>query len=76
MSPFVRKHGGIIIHIIVATFSFLGLAIVCDDYFVSSLDRICAELKLSPDVAGKFKNHQEYKKTLNNKFGICRVISI
>lgn len=35
-----------------AIFTFLGLAIVCDDYFVSSLDRICEELKLSPDVAG------------------------
>lgn len=61
------------IHVLVAIFTFLGLAIVCDDYFVSSLDRICeglyfvylfyfivlltfdivcAELKLSPDVAG------------------------
>lgn len=30
----------------------MGLAIVCDDYFVSSLDRICEEMKLSPDVAG------------------------
>lgn len=30
----------------------MGLAIVCDEYFVSSLDRICEELKLSPDVAG------------------------
>lgn len=25
---------------------------MCDDYFVSSLDRICEELRLSPDVAG------------------------
>lgn len=46
------QHGGIIIHILVAIFTFLGLAIVCDDYFVSSLDRLCEELKLSPDVAG------------------------
>jgi len=46
------QHGGIIIHILVAIFTFLGLAIVCDDYFVSSLDRICEELKLTPDVAG------------------------
>lgn len=30
----------------------MGLAIVCDEYFVSSLDRICEEMKLSPDVAG------------------------
>lgn len=41
MSPNVRKHGGLIIHVLVAIFTFLGLAIVCDDYFVSSLDRIC-----------------------------------
>ncbi|CAO1410971.1 unnamed protein product [Diamesa tonsa] len=47
-----RKHGGLVIHILVAIFTFLGLAVVCDDYFVSSLDRICESLKLSPDVAG------------------------
>ncbi|XP_055381176.1 probable sodium/potassium/calcium exchanger CG1090 isoform X2 [Condylostylus longicornis] len=47
-----RLYGGLIIHFVVAIFSFLGLAIVCDDYFVASLDRLCEELKLSPDVAG------------------------
>ncbi|XP_012141576.2 putative sodium/potassium/calcium exchanger CG1090 isoform X1 [Megachile rotundata] len=52
MGPNARKHGGLIIHILVAIYTFLGLAIVCDDYFVSSLDRICEELRLSPDVAG------------------------
>lgn len=52
MGPSARKHGGLIIHVIVAVYTFLGLAIVCDDYFVSSLDRICEELRLSPDVAG------------------------
>ncbi|XP_014600022.1 PREDICTED: probable sodium/potassium/calcium exchanger CG1090 [Polistes canadensis] len=52
MGPEGRKHGGLIIHILVAAYTFLGLAIVCDDYFVSSLDRICEELRLSPDVAG------------------------
>ncbi|XP_077283169.1 putative sodium/potassium/calcium exchanger CG1090 [Arctopsyche grandis] len=52
MGPYARKHGGLVIHVLVAVFTFLGLAIVCDDYFVSSLDRICEELKLSPDVAG------------------------
>lgn len=41
MGPNIRTHGGLIIHVIVAIFTFLGLAIVCDDYFVSSLDRIC-----------------------------------
>ncbi|XP_076294030.1 putative sodium/potassium/calcium exchanger CG1090 isoform X2 [Lasioglossum baleicum] len=52
MGPNARKHGGLIIHVLVAVYTFLGLAIVCDDYFVSSLDRICEELRLSPDVAG------------------------
>ncbi|CAH4037030.1 probable sodium/potassium/calcium exchanger CG1090 isoform X1 [Pieris brassicae] len=52
MSQNARKHGGLILHVIVAVFTFIGLAIVCDEYFVSSLDRICEELKLTPDVAG------------------------
>ncbi|XP_058812208.1 probable sodium/potassium/calcium exchanger CG1090 [Topomyia yanbarensis] len=52
MGPNIRRHGGLVLHVLVAVFTFLGLAIVCDDYFVSSLDRICEELKLSPDVAG------------------------
>ncbi|KAL0276773.1 UNVERIFIED_CONTAM: hypothetical protein PYX00_004272 [Menopon gallinae] len=52
MGPSARRHGGLIIHIVVAVYAFIALAIVCDDYFVSSLDRICEELKLSPDVAG------------------------
>ncbi|KAB0798826.1 hypothetical protein PPYR_06706 [Photinus pyralis] len=52
MGPWAREHGGIIIHILVAIYTFLGLSIVCDEYFVASLDRICEELKLSPDVAG------------------------
>ncbi|CAH1112553.1 unnamed protein product [Psylliodes chrysocephalus] len=52
MGPSTRKHGGLIIHVLVAMYMFLGLAIVCDEYFVASLDRICEELKMSPDVAG------------------------
>ncbi|CAH2097182.1 unnamed protein product [Euphydryas editha] len=52
MGQTARKHGGLIIHILVAVFTFIGLAIVCDEYFVSSLDRICEEFKLAPDVAG------------------------
>ncbi|XP_050313400.1 probable sodium/potassium/calcium exchanger CG1090 [Anthonomus grandis grandis] len=52
MSPKTRKYGGLIIDILVAIYMFIGLAIVCDEYFVASLDRICEELKMSPDVAG------------------------
>ncbi|XP_039291089.1 probable sodium/potassium/calcium exchanger CG1090 isoform X1 [Nilaparvata lugens] len=52
MGPWWRKHGGLIFHILICVYSFIGLAIVCDEYFVTSLDRICEEFKLSPDVAG------------------------
>ncbi|KAH8294736.1 hypothetical protein KR018_002296, partial [Drosophila ironensis] len=52
MNKWARQHGGLILHILVAVFTFFGLAIVCDEYFVASLDRLCEELKLSPDVAG------------------------
>ncbi|KAE8738162.1 hypothetical protein FOCC_FOCC016360 [Frankliniella occidentalis] len=52
IGPSARRHGGLIIHLFLAVYTFIGLAIVCDDYFVASLDRICEELKLSPDVAG------------------------
>lgn len=41
MGPWGRRHGGLIIHVAIAVFTFFGLAIVCDDYFVASLDRIC-----------------------------------
>lgn len=41
MSPWLRRHGGLVIHVLVAVFTFFGLAIVCDEYFVTSLDRIC-----------------------------------
>ncbi|XP_064550272.1 probable sodium/potassium/calcium exchanger CG1090 isoform X2 [Drosophila montana] len=52
MNKWARQHGGLILHILVAIYTFFGLAIVCDEYFVASLDRLCEELKLSPDVAG------------------------
>uniref|UniRef100_A0A3Q2Z518 Solute carrier family 24 member 3 n=1 Tax=Hippocampus comes TaxID=109280 RepID=A0A3Q2Z518_HIPCM len=35
-----------------AVYMFYALAIVCDDYFVPSLDKICERLHLSEDVAG------------------------
>ena len=40
MNKKARQSGGLIIHIAVALYMFLGLAIVCDDYFVPALDRI------------------------------------
>lgn len=47
MGQNARKHGGLILHILVAVFTFIGLAIVCDEYFVSSLDRICEGMMIN-----------------------------
>ncbi|XP_040563494.1 probable sodium/potassium/calcium exchanger CG1090 [Lepeophtheirus salmonis] len=47
-----RIHGGIIFHILIALYMFIGLSIVCDDFFVPSLDKISQVLNLPPDVAG------------------------
>ncbi|XP_077096247.1 sodium/potassium/calcium exchanger 4a isoform X2 [Siphateles boraxobius] len=47
-----RTQGAVLLHIFAALYMFLALAIVCDDYFVTSLEKICEKLQLSEDVAG------------------------
>ncbi|XP_054474139.1 sodium/potassium/calcium exchanger 4 isoform X2 [Anoplopoma fimbria] len=47
-----RKSGGVLLHIAAALYMFLALAITCDEYFVTSLEKICEKLDLSEDVAG------------------------
>ncbi|XP_036942449.1 sodium/potassium/calcium exchanger 4 isoform X2 [Acanthopagrus latus] len=47
-----RKSGAVLLHIAAALYMFLALAIVCDEYFVTSLEKICEKLDLSEDVAG------------------------
>ncbi|KAM9466293.1 sodium/potassium/calcium exchanger 4a isoform 2-T2 [Clarias gariepinus] len=47
-----RMQGAVLLHIFAAVYMFLALAIVCDDYFVTSLEKICEKLHLSEDVAG------------------------
>ncbi|XP_075048850.1 sodium/potassium/calcium exchanger 4 isoform X2 [Mixophyes fleayi] len=47
-----RQRGAILLHIFCALYMFYALAIVCDDYFVPSLEKICERLHLSEDVAG------------------------
>lgn len=44
--------GGVALHFVGVLFLFLGIAIVCDDFFVASLEAISEKLKLSEDVAG------------------------
>ena len=41
MTPEQRENGGVTFHILLSVYIFCALAIVCDDYFVSSLESIC-----------------------------------
>lgn len=43
---------GVIFYFAVVLYTFLGLAIICDDYFCESLEAISEALSLSDDVAG------------------------
>ncbi|XP_058485282.1 sodium/potassium/calcium exchanger 5 [Solea solea] len=47
-----RKDGGLVIHFLLIFFMLLAVAIVCDDYFLPSLEVISERLGLSQDVAG------------------------
>lgn len=47
-----RHHGAVLIHVTIAFYMFLGFAILCDDYFVPSLEVICEVLHIQSDVAG------------------------
>ncbi|XP_061767056.1 sodium/potassium/calcium exchanger 3-like [Nerophis ophidion] len=47
-----RMDGAVGFHVLCAVYMFYALALVCDDYFVPSLDKICERLQLSEDVAG------------------------
>lgn len=47
-----RASGYLAIHFILAIYMFLLLAIVCDDFFVPSIKRICENINITKDVAG------------------------
>jgi len=47
-----RGNGAIILHIIGILYMFYALALVCDHYFVPTLDVIIEKFGISPDVAG------------------------
>lgn len=47
-----RRHGAVILHILGIMYMFYALALVCDEFFVPSLDVITDKLGISPDVAG------------------------
>ncbi|XP_064173421.1 sodium/potassium/calcium exchanger 3 [Anguilla rostrata] len=47
-----RAEGAVALHVLCTVYMFYALALVCDDYFVPSLEKICERLDLSEDVAG------------------------
>ncbi|XP_076269385.1 sodium/potassium/calcium exchanger zydeco isoform X2 [Rhynchophorus ferrugineus] len=47
-----RRDGAIVIHILVSLYLFVALAVVCDNYFVPAVEKICHALNMSVDVAG------------------------
>lgn len=47
-----QKQGGVIFHIVIALYMFAALAIVCDEYFVPSLEKLSEGLNMRSDVAG------------------------
>ncbi|CAG06166.1 unnamed protein product, partial [Tetraodon nigroviridis] len=47
-----RAEGAVALHVFCAIYMFCALAVVCDDYFVPSLEKLCERLHLSEDVAG------------------------
>ncbi|KAL3183197.1 hypothetical protein MRX96_006960 [Rhipicephalus microplus] len=44
--------GAIGVHLLAALYMFAALSIICEDYFVPSLEVICDVLHVDPDVAG------------------------
>ena len=47
-----NAQGAVILHIIGIMYMFYALALVCDEFFVPSLDVITEKLGITPDVAG------------------------
>ncbi|XP_069695188.1 sodium/potassium/calcium exchanger 3-like [Periplaneta americana] len=51
-TPEQRQAGAVAIHALVCCYLFLMLAMICDDYFVPSIQKLCENLNMSEDVAG------------------------
>lgn len=50
LSDDILRRGGIIVCILVGSYCFTLLAIVCDKYFIPSIERLCEVLNISADV--------------------------
>lgn len=51
-SRWITKRAGWVLYALAIMYLFLGLAVVCEDFFTASLEQICVRLSLSEDVAG------------------------
>ncbi|XP_050507641.1 sodium/potassium/calcium exchanger 3-like isoform X2 [Diabrotica virgifera virgifera] len=51
-SKTTREHGAVLIHIFVTIYLFTALAMICDEYFVPAVERICHVLKIPHDIGG------------------------
>lgn len=47
ISDYQRNNGAIIVHLLAALYFFVLLAIVCDDYFLPSVECVCEDLNIS-----------------------------
>ncbi|XP_055925180.1 sodium/potassium/calcium exchanger 3-like [Argiope bruennichi] len=47
-----RQKGGVLVHFLILSYVCAMIAVVCDVYFIPSLEIIADKLKLPPDVAG------------------------
>ncbi|XP_068716789.1 sodium/potassium/calcium exchanger 5-like [Montipora capricornis] len=52
MSQEMRVHGGAIVHLFLVVYMFIGLTILCDHYFVPSVEKMGRKLHLNRDVCG------------------------
>eukprot|EP00965_Chrysotila_dentata_P074833 2472953-Pleurochrysis_carterae.AAC.1 len=46
------QHGALLLHALCMLYMFIGIAVICDEYFVSALELISERLQISDDVAG------------------------
>lgn len=47
-----EDNGGVVVYFFVTVYIFIGVAILCDEFFVEALEQISEKLDLSDDVAG------------------------
>mmetsp|Transcript_39788 Transcript_39788/g.65960 ORF Transcript_39788/g.65960 Transcript_39788/m.65960 type:complete len:539 (+) Transcript_39788:99-1715(+) len=46
------KHGAVLLFVFLLLYMFVGIAIICDDYFVPALEEVIERWDISEDVAG------------------------